>query len=285
MKPRGSGSLVRIALLGPVLIPLAATGLAGWLAWNRLLDWRDLALLVGLYVPTSLGVTIGFHRYLTHRGFELHPVPKAMLLILGSMAMVGSPIDFVAIHRRHHALCDRAGDPHSPLDGFFHAHVGWLFDEKSADYRRYARDLDGDRLVIWVDQLLPLWSVLGLVVPFAIGGWTGFLCGGLVRIFLTHHVTWCVNSVCHTFGSRPFRTRDRSTNHWLVGLLALGEGWHNNHHAFPRNALHGLRWWQLDLSGVVIRLLGRMRLAWDIQRVSAAEIDARLQRDSAAGTA
>src|SRR5207302_981675 len=151
--------------------------------------------------------------------------------------------------------------PHSPVDGFFHAHVGWLFARQTSDTMVYARDLRQDRMVMAISRLFPLWCALTFAVPFAVGGWPGLLWGGLVRVCLTHHVTWSVNSVCHTFGSRPFRTRDRSRNQWLVGLLALGEGWHNNHHAFPRSALHGLRWWQFDLSGLTIRLLARLRLA------------------------
>jgi stearoyl-CoA desaturase (delta-9 desaturase) len=137
-------------------------------------------------------------------------------------------------------------------------------------------------LVMLLSRLFPLWLLLSLALPFTIGGWRGLLWGGLVRIFLTHHVTWSVNSVCHSFGSRPFATRDRSRNQWLVGLLALGEGWHNNHHAFPRGALHGLRWWQFALSGLTIRLLERLGLIWEVQRVSAEEIRARVGRSSAA---
>ena len=285
MKDSNTVSPVKIAALGIALIPLAGAVLAAWLAWNRLLGWRDLLLLIGFYLPTGLGVTVGFHRYLTHRGFRLHPAMKAVILVLGSMAMVGTPIDFAAIHRRHHALGDRAGDPHSPRDGFFHAHAGWLFDTQPPGYRRYARDLECDPLVVWIDRLFLVWATLGLLAPFALGGWTGLLCGGLVRIFLMHHVTWSVNSVCHTFGSRPFHTRDRSTNQWVVGVLALGEGWHNNHHAFPRSALHGLHWWQFDLSGLTILLLGQMRLARGIQRATAADIRLRLQRESITGAA
>ena len=273
------GDLVtKVVILTLVLVPLAGTMLAIRLLWQRAVDWGDIALMAGLYVPVSMGVTIGFHRYLTHRGFRAHPVLKATLLILGSMALEGSAVAWAANHRKHHALADRAGDPHSPADGFFHAHVGWLFDGQAADQQVYARDLREDRMVMWISRLFPLWAALSLAVPFLVGGWHGLLWGGLVRIFLTHHVTWSVNSVCHTFGRRPFRTKDRSRNQWLVGLLALGEGWHNNHHAFPRSALHGLHWWQFDLSGLTIRLLERLRLARNVQRVSPADIRARSER-------
>ena len=278
-KASAAPPLNQLATLGLVLTPLAGTAAAGWLAWHHAFNWSDVALLAGFYFPISLGITVGFHRYLTHRGFRAHPVTKAILLILGSMGMVGTPIDFVAIHRKHHALGDREGDPHSPLDGFFHSHVGWLFRTSLSEPERYARELLDDRMVVVISRLFPLWIVLSLGLPFLIGGWEGLLWGGLMRVFLTHHVTWSVNSVCHTFGSRAFRTPDRSRNLWLVGVLALGEGWHNNHHAFPRSAMHGLRWWQFDLSGLTIRLLGRLHLAYEIQRVAAADIRLRLSRE------
>jgi stearoyl-CoA desaturase (delta-9 desaturase) len=186
---RPVGFISKVGTLALVLIPLAGTVMAGWLAWNRIFDWRDVVLLVAFYVPTSLGVTVGFHRYLTHAGFCAHPAVKVALLVLGSMALVGTPIDFAGTHRRHHALSDRRGDPHSPGDGFIHAHVGWLFTTRVADNRRYVPDLCADATVIWISRLLLLWIALGLVGPFLIGGWEGLLWGGVVRIFLTHQVT------------------------------------------------------------------------------------------------
>jgi stearoyl-CoA desaturase (Delta-9 desaturase) len=269
----------RLAIVALVVIPLLGVVLAIRMLWNRAVGWEDIALMVGLYVPISMGITVGFHRYLTHRGFRANPVVKAVLLILGSMALEGSAISWAANHRKHHALADQDGDPHSPADGFFHAHIGWLFDGQVADQMVYARDLRADRMVMLISRTFPLWMALSLLIPFAIGGWSGLIWGGLVRIFLTHHVTWSVNSVCHTFGNRPFTTRDLSRNQWLVGLLALGEGWHNNHHAFPRSALHGLRWWQFDLSGLTIRLLERLRLIRNVQRVTPADIHARRERN------
>lgn len=278
MTIRAGELLSKAIILALVVIPLAGTVLAMYMLWERAVGWGDVALLAGLYIPISMGVTIGFHRYLTHRGFRTNPVIKATLLILGSMSLEGSAVSWAANHRKHHALSDRDGDPHSPMDGFFHAHMGWLFDGMQADKNVYARDLVEDRMVMWVSHLFPLWAALALIIPFAIGGWQGLIWGGLVRIFLTHHVTWSVNSVCHTFGSRPFRAPDQSRNQWIVGLLALGEGWHNNHHAFPRSALHGLHWWQFDLSGLTIRLMERVRLARNVHRVSAAEMHARTLR-------
>ncbi len=278
MNPRVGDWLHKFAILLLVLLPLSGVFIAMRLLWQRAVDWSDIALMVALYVPISMGITIGFHRYLTHRGFKTNSVVKAILIILGSMAVEGPAIDWVATHRKHHAVADQPGDPHSPTDGFFHAHMGWLFSGMDVDQVTYARDLCEDKMVMTLSRLFPLWLVLTLAIPFAIGGWHGLIWGGLVRLFLTHHVTWSVNSVCHTFGSRPFSTKDESRNQWTVGLLALGEGWHNNHHAFPRSALHGLRWYQFDLSGLTIRLLERARLAWNVQRVTAAEMAARLER-------
>ena len=289
--------LVRLAyqavVLLVVVVPLLATGLAIGLLWQRAVHWSDVALLATMYVLVAVGVTVGYHRMLTHRSFVPHPAVKAVLLVLGSMAVEGDAIRWTATHTKHHALADRPGDPHSPLDGFFHAHLGWIFAESDADPRRYCRHLLRDRLVVVVSRTHLLWVVLALAIPFvvggAFGGWagalTGLLWGGLVRQFLTHHVTWSVNSVCHTFGKRAFETNDASRNEWIVGLLGFGEGWHNNHHAFPRSAFHGLRWWQFDLAGYVIRLLERLGLAHDVYRVSPTLLAARAGRAARANAA
>jgi stearoyl-CoA desaturase (delta-9 desaturase) len=258
--------LHKTVVLLVVVVPLVATALAIVLLWQRAVHWSDLGLLASMYVFVAIGVTVGYHRMLTHRSFVPHPAIKAVLLILGSMALEGDAIQWTATHTKHHALADRPGDPHSPLDGFFHAHLGWVFAEADADPRKYCRHLLQDRLVVFVSRTHLLWVVVAMAIPFAVGGalggWagalTGLLWGGLVRQFLTHHVTWSVNSVCHTFGKRAFDTRDASRNEWVVGLLAFGEGWHNNHHAFPRSAFHGLRWWQFDLAGYTIRLFERL---------------------------
>ncbi len=270
--------LYKAVVLFVVVVPLVATVLAIVLLWQRAVHWSDLALLAAMYVLVAIGVTVGYHRMLTHRSFVPHPVVKAILLILGSMALEGNAIQWTATHTKHHALADRPGDPHSPLDGFFHAHLGWVFAKDNADPRKYCRHLLQDRLVVFVSRTHLLWVVIAMAIPFAVGGalggWagalTGLLWGGLVRQFLTHHVTWSVNSVCHTFGKRAFETMDASRNEWIVGLLAFGEGWHNNHHAFPRSAFHGLRWWQFDLAGYVIRLFERLGLASEVYRVSPA---------------
>jgi stearoyl-CoA desaturase (delta-9 desaturase) len=223
-----------------------------------------------MYTLNGLGITVGFHRMLTHRSFRPHPAVKLVLLILGSTAVQAPPIEWAASHIKHHALSDQEGDPHSPMEGFFHAHLGWLFKDRFADPQQYCRHLLRDPIVVFVNRTFLLWVVLSLLIPFLLGGWTGFLWGALVRIFLGHHVTFSVNSVCHVFGKRAFETNDQSHNEWIVGILGFGEGWHNNHHAFPRSAFHGLRWWQIDLSGYVIRALERLGLVQDVYRVSPA---------------
>ncbi len=259
--------IVRLFVLVIVIAPLLGTLLAIRLLWMRAVNWTDLALLAGMYIVSMFGVTIGYHRMLAHRSFRPHPVVKAILLILGSMSAEGPAIDWAATHVKHHAQSDRPGDPHSPVDGFFHAHLGWLFDGL-ADPNVYCRYLVKDRIVVFISYTFWLWWGLSLFVPFLIGGWSGLIWGGLVRLFLVQHVTFSVNSVCHLFGRREFETNDQSHNEWIVGLLAFGEGWHNNHHAFPRSAFQGLHWWQLDLSGFIILILERLGLVSDVYRIS-----------------
>ena len=263
-------TIKKIVMLVVVVLPFLATLFAIELLWQRAVNWTDLALLVAFNLLAGLGVTVGYHRMLTHRSFQPHPVVKFIFLAFGSMAVEGPALEWAATHIKHHAHSDREGDPHSPVEGFWHAHMGWLFNRSFADPNIYCRNLVKDPIVVLVSRTFIFWVILSLAIPFAIGGWTGLLWGGLVRIFLTHHITWSVNSVCHTFGKREFETRDQSRNEWIVGLLGLGEGWHNNHHAFPRSAFHGLHWWQFDLSGYVIWTLERVGLARDVYRVSPA---------------
>jgi stearoyl-CoA desaturase (Delta-9 desaturase) len=258
----------KAAVLVVVVTPFVGTLIAIVQLWNWAVSWADIALMVAMYIPISLGVTAGFHRMLTHRSFHAHPVVRAVMLILGSMAVEGAAITWAANHLKHHSLADQEGDPHSPVDGLFHAHLGWLFTEDDADPKVYCRHLLKDPVVVFVDRTFLLWVALSLLIPFAIGGWTGLVWGGLVRMFYVHHVTWSVNSVCHTFGRRAFETPDRSRNQWAIGLLAFGEGWHNNHHAFPRSAVHGLERWQFDASAMLISAFERLKLARDVQRIS-----------------
>jgi stearoyl-CoA desaturase (delta-9 desaturase) len=270
--------LERTVVLVLVIAPLLGTLFAIWLLWQRLVNWNDVAILLGLYFFTALGITVGYHRMLTHRSFEAHPAVRFSFLMLGSMAVEGPALDWASIHIKHHANTDGDDDPHSPLHGFFHAHMGWFVNVYHAETDIYGKWLLKDRMVMFMSKTFFVWAALGFVIPYLIGGWRAVLWGGLVRVFLTHHVTWSVNSVCHTFGRRMFDTNDLSKNQWLVGLLAFGEGWHNNHHAFPRSAFHGLRWWQFDLSAYIIRLLEWTGLAWNVWRIPAESLKARLTR-------
>jgi stearoyl-CoA desaturase (delta-9 desaturase) len=267
MKPIGNS---KPYVLLTVTIPFLGTVLAIALLWQRIIYWSDLALLATMYMLTGFGMAAGYHRMLTHRSFRAHPAVKVILLVLGSMAVEGPPIEFAATHIKHHAQSDREGDPHSPMEGLFHAHLGWLFKDRFADPQVYCRHLLNDEIVVFVDRSFLLWVVLSLGIPFVIGGWTGLLWGGFVRIFLGHHISFSVNSICHTFGKREFETNDCSRNQWIVGVLAFGEGWHNNHHAFPRSAFHGLHWWQVDLAGYLIWTLEHLGLVQDVYRVSPA---------------
>jgi stearoyl-CoA desaturase (delta-9 desaturase) len=257
----------RAAVLVVVVVPLLGVIAAIAMLWQRVVTSTDVVLLLVMYSLVAFGVTVGYHRMLTHRSFKPHPVVKFILLVLGSMAFEGAAIQWAATHIKHHAVADREGDPHSPVDGFFHAHLGWIFTHPDEDPNVWARHLVKDPIIMFVSRTFLLWGALSLAIPFAIGGWQGLIWGGLVRMFLTHHVTWSVNSVCHTFGKREYETTDASRNEWIVGLLAFGEGWHNNHHAFPRSAFHGLRWWQLDLSGILIATLEKLGLATEVYRI------------------
>ena len=272
-----------MVLLIIVVLPFLGTLLAIWLLWQRMVHWSDLTLFAAMYFIAGFGETVGFHRMLTHRSFQASPVVKFVLLVCGTMAIQGPPIDWAAIHIKHHAQADREGDPHSPLDGLFHAHIGWFFGKIDADPHIYCPHLFKDRLVVFVSHTAWVWSLLSLFIPLLLGGWTGLIWGGMVRMFLSSHTAWSVNSICHTFGQRSFHTNDRSRNQWTVALLGLGEGWHNNHHAFPRSAFHGLHWWQIDLSGYLIWLLERPGLIYDVQRVSPEQLRQRSFRDQEAG--
>jgi stearoyl-CoA desaturase (Delta-9 desaturase) len=279
-----------------VILPFVALGLAGWLLWGRLIHPADILLAVVLYTVTGLGVTIGFHRGLTHGGYRAVRPVRIALAVAGSMSFQGDVIGWVAIHRRHHAFTDRPGDPHSPyrygthlrgqLRGLLHAHVGWLFRNDRTSAERYAPDLLADRDIRAVSRAFPVLCVLTLALPFAAGwaiggtwvsGVTALLWAGLVRIALLHHVTWSVNSLCHMIGERPFRTRrhDRATNLWPLALLSFGESWHNLHHADPTSARHGVDRGQIDPSAAVIRLFERLGWVHDVRWPTSARVAAR----------
>lgn len=267
--PRMQDILYKASIITLVTLPLCGVLTAMILAWKRIFFPMDLAVLLIFHTLACMGITVGYHRMLTHQGFRAPAWLRLIILVCGAMAFEGTPAQWAATHIKHHAHSDEEGDPHSPLEGFWHAHIGWLFASTNfPEVRKYAPQLMEDPVVLFVSRTTFLWMGLSLLIPFLIGGWTGFVWAGLVRVFLTTHVTWAVNSVCHTFGKREFETTDASRNHWLIGLLAYGEGWHNNHHAFPRNAFHGMRWWQLDLSGIFIRVCELLGLVTQVQRVT-----------------
>jgi stearoyl-CoA desaturase (delta-9 desaturase) len=272
-------------------LPFVALGVVCWQVWSDLLHWSDIAVFLIMYVITALGVTVGFHRHLTHRSFKTYRPIRGLLAVLGSAAIEGPVISWVADHRKHHTFSDREGDPHSPhvghdggwrgaLTGLMHAHVGWLFIHTQRGLkRRYARDLLADPVITFVDRTFLVWAIGGLGAAFVLGwiiggtvvaGLTGLLWGGGVRMLCVHHVTYSINSLCHFFGRRPYDTDDESRNLLWLALPTMGESWHNNHHAFPTSALHGLKPWQIDVSGLVIRGLEAVGLAWDVVRVDPA---------------
>jgi len=274
----------KLSTLLAVIIPFLGFIFAIYSFWGRGFTWAELTSLVVMYLVTGLGITVGYHRLFTHRSFQAVAPVKFLLGVFGSMALQGPVLKWVAIHRRHHHHSDSHDDPHSPhvhgsgiwglIKGFWHAHIGWMFTANHPSLYRYVRDLNADRLVKVVSNLFGVWVLLGLLIPTGLGWlltgtWTGaflgFVWGGLVRIFLVHHATFSINSICHIWGRRPFESEDLSCNNAICGVLALGEGWHNNHHAFPASARHGLFWWQFDMSYLVIRLLEVMRLASNVR--------------------
>jgi stearoyl-CoA desaturase (delta-9 desaturase) len=295
--------LERNANIAAVLLPFLGLLAAAVLLWNRLLGPLDLAIFAALYMSTAIGITVGFHRLLTHRAFETKPWLRYTLAVLGSAALQGSVIDWVADHRKHHTFTDEEGDPHSPhtehgagiggmLAGLWHAHVGWLFSvHGQASSRRFARDLVEDPKMRRINRSFPWIALASLALPALLGfvlsggSWlaalTAYIWAGLVRIFLVHHVTWSINSICHFFGSRRFPTGDHSTNVFWLALPSLGEAWHHNHHAFPRSAFHGLRWYEFDPSGWLILALAKVGLAWDVVRVTPEREAAKLAGEQA----
>lgn len=279
----------RLANVVVTVVPVALLGFAIWRAWGGALHWQDLAVLAISYLVTGVGITVGFHRLFTHRSFKTGRPLRSLFAVFGSAAVEGPVIEWVATHRKHHRFSDLPGDPHSPhthhgvgwrgaLRGLFHAHVGWMFrGEDRASEERYAKDLLADPLIRAIDRTFLLWVVLGLAFPFGlgvaltgslIGGLTGMLWGGAVRILFLHHATFSINSLCHFFGRRRFATGDQSRNLAWLALPTFGEAWHNNHHAFPTSAHHGLTSRQLDPGGWVIDGLERLGLAWDVVRIT-----------------
>src|SRR5712691_4094116 len=275
-----------INLLG-VSLPVAGLAAAIVLLWGHGVGVTAIAILVVGYLLTGIGITVGYHRLFTHRSFETYPADRYALALLGQMGVEGDVVTWVADHRKHHQFSDKEGDPHSPhagygdgladaLRGLWHAHVGWLFRSAGrADREHYAKDLINDKGLRVIARLFMPIMLVSLLVPalvgwLVIGGWYGALAGlvwgGGIRIFLLHHVTWSINSICHFLGRRRFRSADESRNVWWLSWLSFGESWHNNHHAFPSSAFHGLRRLELDPGGLVIWTLETCGLAWQVVR-------------------
>jgi stearoyl-CoA desaturase (Delta-9 desaturase) len=254
-----------------------------------LLNWSDITMLevaitAIMYSLTFIGVTVGFHRYFAHRAFETHPIIRVLIAILGSMAAQGPLSNWVATHRRHHQYSDQPEDPHSPyvrdgkklpwLTGLWHSHLGWMMSSRVTNSTLFAKDILKDPVLVKINQLYLLWIAIGMLIPAVLVGilttsWMGaakgFLWGGLVRIFLVHHAFWSIGSLAHMFGKSNFQTHDESRNNIWMALVTFGESWHNNHHAFPNSAMLGLYWWQIDVGGLIIRLLEKLGLVWDVK--------------------
>ncbi|MFL5909102.1 MAG: acyl-CoA desaturase [Gaiellaceae bacterium] len=283
-------------ILATALVPMHALVTTVVAFWPHVMTPQDAVVFAVMYVLASAGVTVGFHRHLTHRSFRTYKPVRVTLAVLGTMAAEGPVITWVAHHRHHHTTSDEPGDPHSPhlhgtgvraaLKGLWHAHMGWLVSNGlSSEPMRYAPDLVREREMRWISRhfLAIVFGgiVAGGLLDFALTGtfegfMRGLLWGGLIRILAVNHSTYSVNSICHYFGRQRFDTSDESRNVAWLALPTLGEAWHNNHHAFPTAARHGYRWYELDISAGVIRLMEMTGLAWDVVRVPEARVSEKL---------
>jgi stearoyl-CoA desaturase (delta-9 desaturase) len=273
-------AMIYVFVAGPMVALVAAVPLA----WGWGVGWHDLALMSAFYVIGVLGITVGFHRHFTHKSFKAKTWLRVAMAITGSLAVQGNVLNWVADHRRHHAFSDKEGDPHSPwvfgtsplavAKGFFHAHMGWFFERDETNHKRFVPDLLSDTAIRRVSKTFGLWVAVSLLLPAAIGGlvtwsWagvlTGFFWGGLVRLAISNHVTWSINSICHMIGAQPFRSRDRSRNFWPLAILSMGESWHNLHHADPTCARHGVLPGQIDISARVIWMFEKLGWAHQVR--------------------
>lgn len=272
--------MYKLPVLGLLILPLLGVVYATWSAITGDVSLFNVLMLVVGVILTEYGITMGYHRLVVHKAYEPHPALKAVILALGSMAFQGPVVNWASVHTKHHAHSDQDGDPHSPtLSGFLYAHFEWLIEMNSANLdeikAKWGQRYMKDPMIAWFSNTFLFWGLLSLVIPAVLGylvagghgAWTGFIWGGLVRIFFSSHITWSVNSVCHYIGGRMFSTTDKSRNNIVVGILALGEGWHNNHHAFPASAFHGMKWWQFDLTGLSIRLFEKLGLVTKVVRI------------------
>jgi stearoyl-CoA desaturase (Delta-9 desaturase) len=281
------GTIKRVYILSLAAISLAGCGVAGYQAFTTGVGWLELNLFLLMSALSAVGITVGFHRYFTHKTFDAHPIVKIILAILGSMAGEGSIVAWVSVHRCHHQYTDVVGDPHSPhlhgdswlnrLYGFWYSHLGWLMDNRLPNSAVFAKDLIRDPVILTINRLYPLWIFLGILIPGLLG-WSiagngdgffrGLIWGGVARLFFSFNGGYTINSIAHTWGNRMFTTQDFSTNNFWLAIPTFGEGWHNNHHAFPNSAKLGLKWWQIDLGFVVIQLLELMGLVENVQQPS-----------------
>lgn len=284
----------QVALALFILVPFLALVAAVPVAWGGWLGWTDIVIAAVMYAVTCAGITVGYHRQFTHRSFKPRRGVKLGLAIAGSMAVQGPLVRWVADHRKHHKFSDRDGDPHSPWKygesigalwkGLWHAHLGWLFDEEQTPQHKYAPDLLKDRDLVRISRSFWVWTLVSLAIPPVLGGlvtwsWQGALTalfwGSLVRVALLHHVTWSINSICHTIGERPFLSRDKSANVWWLAIPSMGESWHNLHHADPTCARHGVLKGQVDISARIIWLLEKVGWVSDVRWPVAERIEAR----------
>ncbi|WP_148282348.1 acyl-CoA desaturase [Corallococcus coralloides] len=282
MTALGISGVVGSVLLSVLVRPMSGAGIATFLTFF---------FLVGM------GLTIGYHRHFTHRSYKAVTPVRVALAVLGCMAGQGPVVFWVALHRMHHEFSDREGDPHSPnlagtsrlqrLKGLFHGYIGWTVQHPVPNANFYARDLLTDKAVMWVNRRYYVWILLGLALPAGMGflltgtpygALEGLLMGGLARMFALHNIIWWITSFAHVFGTRDYRSRDLSTNNAWLALPTLGESWHNNHHGYPTAAILTFRWWQVDISGMVIAVMEKLGLVWDVSRPTAAELEARRVR-------
>jgi len=286
------GEQVALALF--VGVPFVAVIAAVPIAWGWGLTWRDVIIALVMYMLTGHGISIGFHRYFTHGSFKATRPMRAVLAVLGSAAVEGPLIRWVADHRRHHKFSDKAGDPHSPwrygtsigalAKGLAYAHMGWMFDRERTPHDKYAPDLLRDPMIVKISRSFVLITTISFLLPAVIGGlwsmsWQGaataFFWGSLVRVGVLHHVTWSINSICHTIGDRPFMSRDKSGNVWWLAVLSFGESWHNLHHADPTCARHGVLRGQVDTSARLITWFERFGWVRDVRWPTPERIAAR----------
>jgi stearoyl-CoA desaturase (delta-9 desaturase) len=284
VEPEPSGPVARFLVGLFVVVPLLALLAAVPLAWGWGLGWHDIVIGFVFYVVAGMGISMGFHRHFTHCSFKAAKPLRVALAIAGSLAIEGPLLVWVADHRRHHKYSDREGDPHSPwrfgndwkalTKGLLYAHMGWMFNPNRTSQQKFCPDLLADRTIRRISRNFALWAAISLLGPALIGGlwsmsWygalTAFFWASLVRICLLHHVTWSINSVCHTFGNEDFEVRDKSRNVAWLAIPSFGESWHNLHHSDPTCARHGALEGQIDISARAIWWAEKLGWAWDVR--------------------